>query len=315
MIFKRGILSIGIMILVLSVSGQNYVDLLKLTYLNSPFNTSDTLGDPVRVQEFSADATLPIPLRNGHALITGLYLEQLSVKSSPQNFNVRQVLGTQLKLGANINHGKRLSATYMFLPKISSDFVELGPNDFQFGGLVLYKLKKKENLNYQWGLYYNSELFGPFFVPLLGFHYLSKNEKFEMNFTLPVWADMNYKFNSFFSTGLTFSAFVRTYYLSPQSTLGRDEYLVKSSNEIYGYGQFSLSKSWLLQTKVGYSIGRRFSAYDINDKVVWGFSAFRFGDDRKELNPSFSDGILLQARLIYRFHIEKESVNENPIAD
>lgn len=289
---------------------QDYVDLARFQYLNSPLNTSDSLGDQVRVQEFSLDLTLPIPLKNGHALLTGLYTEQLSVKSSPQNFNVEQVLGTQLKLGANIKHSEKLSATYMVLPKVSSDFVELGPNDFQIGGIALYKLQKKPNLNYKWGMYYNSELFGPFFVPLLGFYYQSKSKKFEMNFTLPVWADMNWRLSEWFTSGLTFSAFVRSYYLSPQSTLGRDEYLVKASNELYGYGQFYLGKSVLLQTKVGWSIGRRFSTYDVQDRVTWGFSAFRFGDNRSELSPRFSDGLLLQARLIYRFHINKEEENE-----
>ena len=294
------------------LGAQDYVDLAKFTYLNSPLNTSDTLGDQVRVQEFALDLTLPIPIKNGHALITGLYLEQLSVKSSPQNFNVEQVLATQVKLGINYKHGERLSATYLALPKISSDFVELGSNDFQLGGLALFKLQKKPNLNYKWGLYYNSELFGPMFVPLLGVYYKSKNDKFELNFTLPVWADMNYQFNKWFATGITFSAFVRSYYLSPQSTQGRDEYLVKASNELYGYAQFNLSKSVIIQTKVGYSIGRRFSAYDIKDKVTWGFSAFRFGDNRQELNPRFSDGLLLQGRLIYRFHLDKKDA-EDPI--
>ena len=301
------------LLVVENLSAQNYVDLFKFTYLNSPLNTSDSLGDQVRVQEFAADITLPIPLRNGHALITGLYVEQLSVKSSPRNFNVEQVLSTQFKLGANIKHTNRLSASYIFLPKIASDFVELGKNDFQLGGIALYKFQKKENLNYVWGVYFNNELFGPFLVPIIGFHYLSKSEKLELNFSLPVWADMNYKFNSFFSSGVTFSAFVRSYYLSPQSTLGRDEYLVKSSNEIYGYGQFNITSSWIIQTKVGYSIGRRFSTYDIQDKVTWGFSAFRFGDRRNELNPRFSDGVLLQARLIYRYNIKKEDVNKNPL--
>jgi len=100
--------------------------------------------------------------------------------------------------------------------------------------------------------------------------------------------------------GANFSAFVRSYHLSE-----RNVYLVKKSNDVFGYLQFNLSKSILLQTKTGYSIGRSYKVYDNNDKTNLAVSAFRFGDDRTVLNPTFKNGLLFKVRLIYRFHIDK----------
>ena len=290
---------------------QDYVDLLKLTYLNSPFNKYDTVNELARVQEFYLDATLPIKLNERTAIITGFTAEQLSVKTNPTGFNINTVFSTTLKLGVNQKHGKKWDGTYMFLPKISSDFNNVQGNQLQLGGLALFKYSKKQNLKYRVGMYYNTEAFGPFFVPLLGFYYKSKNKKFEANVTLPVWVDLNYKFTPWFATGVNFSAFVRSYYLGPSSnTANKEMYLVKASNEIYGYLQFTLKESFIFQTKGGYSIGRRFSAYDWGDEVQWGFSAFRFGDKRNETDSKIQDGFIFQARFIYRFNIKPEEGSE-----
>jgi hypothetical protein len=207
-------------------------------------------------------------------------------------------------LGINIKYSEKLSATYLLLPKLSSDFKSIGSKDFQIGAVAIFKYKKTENLNFQGGLYYNSELFGPFFVPILGVYYLSPNKKFEANIKIPISADINYTFVPRVRAGGSFSAFVRTFHLNEPYQGNPDNYLTKATNEVYGYLQFDLPKGIILQTKVGYSIARNYRIYDIEDRVTWGFSAFKFGDDRKQLNTDFSDGMILKAKLIYRFHLD-----------
>ena len=162
------------------------------------------------------------------------------------------------------------------------------------------KYTRQENLKYNLGVYYNGELFGPFVVPLFGLYYKSNNEKFEVNLTLPIWGDMNYKLNNTIKIGANFAAFVRSYHLGESNT-----YLAKKSNDLFAYLQFNLTKNIVLQTKTGYSIGRTLKVYEENDKTDLAFSAFRFGDDRTVLNPTFKDGMIFKIRLLYRFHIEK----------
>ena len=283
---------------------QKYIDIVKLHYANTPVNQFDSATNGTRVQEYGLDFLYPVKLKNNNALLTGFYIDNTSVNISPTNSNLTSVSTALLKVGINIKYSEKLSVTYMLLPKISSDFKDIGNKDFQLGALLLAKYSKSENLTYQAGAYYNSELFGPFFVPILGLYYQSNNKKFEANLKIPISADINYTLNSWLRTGVNFSAFVRTFHLNKPVQGNSDIYLTKSTNEIYTYLQFDLPKGIILQTNVGYSIARNYRTYDINDQINWGFSAFKFGDNRKQLNTDFSDGLILKAKLVYRFSLD-----------
>jgi hypothetical protein len=278
---------------------QDYVDLAKFHYATTPTNSFDSIGGNTTIEEFGADLTFPIKLNENDVVITGLMLEQIKTKFHPST-NYQTISTVNLKVGFNKNHSEKLSGTYMLLPKLSSDFKSLSNKDFQIGALILMKYKKNENFKYNGGIYYNQELFGPFFVPLFGFYYKSPNKKFETNITLPIWADMNYQLLNWLTIGTNFSAGVRSYNLSENNA-----YVVKKTNEFFGYLQFNTSKSLLIQTKVGYSIGRSYHVYNTNDKTDLGVSAFRFGDDRTILNPDFNDGLIFRFRFIYRFSLQK----------
>ena len=287
-----------------SVTAQNYVDIAKFHYANTPVNQFDSTTNGTRVQEYGLDFLYPIKLESGHAILTGFYAENISTQTSPENSNLTSVGTVLLKAGINFKHNEKVSTTLLFLPKISSDFKSLGAKDYQFGALALTKIKKSENFICQAGLYYNGELFGPFFVPILGFYYQSPNKKFETNVKIPVSVDLNYAMKPWLKGGLNFNAFVRTFHLNEPYQNNPDNYLTKTTNEIYGYLQFETKKGIILQTKIGYSIGRNYRVYDIQDRITWGFSAFKFGDDRTQLNTDFADGMILKAKLIYRFHLD-----------
>ncbi len=278
---------------------QDYVDLAKFHYSTTPQNNFDSINGSTNIEEYGADILLPLKLNDSNIVLTGFYLEQIKTQIHPFA-NHTTVSTINIKLGFNKIHSEKWSGTYMLLPKLSSDFKSSSSKNFQLGGLILMKYNKREKLKYNFGAYYNNELFGPFIVPLLGMYYRSSNNKLEVNATLPIWADINYKTNNFISLGSNFSAFVRSYYLS-----NNDSYLVKKTNEIFGYFQINFTKSILLQTKIGYSIGRSYDVYRETDKVDLGFSAFRFGDDRTTLNPSFEDGLVYRVRLIYRYDLNK----------
>jgi hypothetical protein len=296
---KRSILSLFFCLFSFALFAQDYVDLARFHYSNTPQNNFDSIGGSTQVEDFGLDVTLPLQLNDSNAILTGFALDQITTQLHPLDV-YRTVSSATLKVGFNKKHSSKWSGTYLLLPKLASDFKKITRKDFQVGALMLMKYHKKENLNYNIGLYYNAELFGPFVVPLVGLYYKSENGKFEANFTLPIWADVNYKLNKFMKVGVNFAAFVRSYHLSEDAA-----YVVKKSNDIFGYLQFSLTKSILLQTKTGYTIGRSYKVYADDDRADFGFSAFRFGDDRTVLNPTFKDGLVFKMRLIYRFYIEK----------
>ncbi|GAB5556040.1 MAG: hypothetical protein SchgKO_02530 [Schleiferiaceae bacterium] len=301
----RYIFTVVFLLTFLSGWGQQYVDLVKLGYYNTPVNQFDSLTNGTRIQEYNMDLLLPVVLNDKYTLLLGGYAEGIQAKTDPLQTGLTSVYSTLLKAGVQIKHSDKWTGTYIFLPKIASDFNgPLGSNDFQFGGFVRLKRKLSERKNYSFGLYANSELFGPFFVPLIGFYYTSPDRKFETNITFPLYMDANYELTPWMKGGARFVALVRSYHLHNQNYNPNGEYLTKATNEINAYLSFALTKSVVLETLVGYSIGRNYRIYDIQDRMTWGLSAFRFGDDRDQLNTDFRDGMLLNFKLIYRFHIE-----------
>lgn len=282
---------------------QDYVDLGKFHYANTPVNQFDSATKDTRIREYGLDATLPIKLKSGNAVVTGIYFEQISTNVSPDNSNLTNVFTINPKLGMSINHNDKWTGTYMLLPKLSSDMKGFSSKDFQLGAVVLMKYHKSENTKYKFGMYYNSELFGPFFVPILGLYHQSTNKKWEINASLPISADVNRAWNEKWRTGMNFFAFVRSFHLHEPYQGNPNNYLVKTTNEVFAYMQYHATKSLIIQGKVGYSIGRNYRIYDVQDQITWGLSAAKFGDDRKQLNTDFADGMIFRLKLIYRYHL------------
>jgi len=282
------------------IFSQNYVDLAKFHYAITPENSFDTLSGNTNIEEFGADLTFPIKLNENKVIISGIAYEKIKTKLHPLS-NFTHFTSINLKVGLNKKHSERWTGTYLLLPKISSNLKNVTSKHLQLGALALLKYTKSSHLKYTTGLYFNNELFGPFLVPIFGFYYKSPNQKIETNLVLPIWADINYELKSWLNAGVNFSAFTKSYYLGNDNA-----YAVKISNEIFTYLQFNINKSLLLQTKLGYSIGRSYKAYQEDEKIDLGVSLFRFGDERTVLNPSFKDGLIFRLRLIYRFHLNKK---------
>ncbi|MGK0296388.1 MAG: hypothetical protein ACI884_002566, partial [Ulvibacter sp.] len=197
---------------------------------------------------------------------------------------------------------EKWSSTVVLLPKIASDYKNISGDDFYFGGFAVLKLKKKENLIYRFGIYATSEAFGIFSTPIIGWYYLSPNKRFEMDMSLPIAADINYKLD-FATVGFDYYGIGRSYKLN-QGALPK-QYVDQSSLEFLGYFQFNaLENSVLIRAKAGYA-SSSYEVYENGDKIDFGLSAFSFGDNRTQLNPDISGGLLLKLEAIYRFNISK----------
>ncbi len=279
---------------------QRYVDIARMYYFISAENNFESSDSSTRIKEFGVDLTLPVVINSSDALLTGLIYERNQTKlfeSEPEE--TFSVIG--LRAGLSRKHSERWSGTYMLIPKLASDFKDVSSKDFQIGAIILVKYNKRENLNYKLGVYYNSELFGPFIVPLFGLYSLSKDKRFEANLTLPFQVDANYKMHERLNIGINFNGQVRSYRLSeiPESTNGG--YVVKASNDIFSYLKLNLSKSLSIQARVGYSLGRSYRVYDESDKITFGSILIRVGDGRDQLNTDFSNGFVYQVSALYRF--------------
>jgi hypothetical protein len=288
-------------------TAQEYLDIFKTDYAISPNNTFDDSAMMTTLQEMNANLTIPVKINERLALLTGVTYEHISAYFD-QRKRKASVAGLTFKLGANIKHGEKWSGTYLLLPKISSDFEKVAKQDVQLGGAVMMKYKKSEHLNYKFGVYVNNELFGVFVVPVAGLYYLSPSGKFEANALLPLSCDLNYSMTSNFRVGLNFKGQVRTYNLNSAVKSKQNNYLARSSNDVYTYLQYGMKSGINLQLGLGHSVGRSYRVY--NEKVSMGIPLVYFDDNRQQLNTDFSDGWLIKFAVFYRLNLEKKQASK-----
>lgn len=289
------------------IKSQNYIDLANVFYTNTPLNQFDSSLKKTRVQDFNFSILIPSKVSEKTTLIGGLETEWMYAALTPTGSS-GSVSSIGAKLGINKQFNSKWNGSVILIPKLASDFKNpkggISSEDFQLGLFSMFKYSVRTDKKYKLGLYYNTELFGPFISPILGLYYRSKNGKTELDLSLPFLADYNYQLNKKIKFGSRFNAFVRTFHLHDPFYHSKGEYLAKTSNEIFGYMAFEPKKGLLMKLNVGYSVGRNYRLYDIEDKVAFGLSAFRFGDKRQQLNSDFEDGLLFRIDLIYRYYTQ-----------
>lgn len=288
-------------------SAQEYVDVFRIGYGQTLNNDFEGVDSSTNVKFFDAGLTFPVVLNKNHALITGADVSINNVQLFPEA-EYTALYSTNLKLGLASTWSEKWSTTIVLLPKIASDYKKISGDDFYLGGFALLKLKKNENLKYRFGVYASQEAFGLFTTPILGWYYLSPNKRFEMDMSLPISADVSYKLGST-TVGMDYFGIGRSYNVHYENL--PTIYADLSSLEFAGYLQFNvLEESVLLRAKVGYS-SNNYEMYAEGDKIDLGVSAFSFGDNRKQLNPSLNGGVFLKFEAIYRFHINEKATSEN----
>ncbi len=285
---------------------QEYVDLLRIGYGQTFNNDFEGVDSSTYVKSLEAGLTFPVVLNENHALITGADFNRNNLQIFPEA-EYTSLYSTNLKLGMASTWSKKWSTTIVLLPKIASDYKNISSDDFYFGGFALLKLMKNENLKYRFGIYASQEAFGFFTTPILGWYYLSPNKRFEMDMSLPISADVSYKLG-ITTVGVDYFGIGRSYNVHYENA--PTVYADLSSLEFASYLQFNaLEESVLLRAKLGYS-SNNYEVYADGEEIDLGVSAFSFGDDRTQLNPSLNGGIFFKLEAIYRFHIRINSKSQ-----
>lgn len=303
------------------VIAQDYVDVLKISYGKTFGNELDGLrGTDTNIRNLELDLTVPIPLNENNAFVTGLAFSKNNVqiftdqgidifRAGFDNDGFVDLFSTTLKVGLATTYNDVWSSTVVLLPKIASDYANISGNDFYLGGIALLKMQKTEQLKYRFGLYASNEAFGVFSTPIIGWYYLSPSGQFEMDVSLPISVDINYTSGAF-TYGVDYYGIGRSFNINDDNA---NVYIDLSSLDFLAYLQYNgLDKSVLLRAKFGYS-SSDYEAYVKGDKIDFGLSAFAFGDDRTQLNPNLSGGLYAKLEAIYRFNLpskKKETTDE-----
>ena len=282
---------------------QDYVDVLRFGYGKSFNNGFEGSNSDTDVNYLDLNITYPVVLSEKYALITGLDLVSSRLRLRPDAPHT-SLYSTTIQLGLATTHSQKWSSTVVLLPKFASDYNPLEWSDLLFGGYAVAKLKRKENLIYKFGLYASDEQFGIFATPIVGWYYLSPNQRFEMDVSLPIAVDLNYRLGVF-TVGLDYFGIGRSYNINEA---GRGAvYVQQGALDFASYLQWNgFDDSVLIRAKFGYT-SNDFELYADGERYDLGLTAFRFGDDRVRLNPEIGGGIFAKIEAIYRFNLTDDS--------
>jgi hypothetical protein len=146
---KKSILFIALFASASMVNAQDYLDILKVSHSQATLgNVTDSLETDVR--NTNIELYLPIPITSKAVILAGFTYENTGLGEMFFDFGGSQydfvngsksLIMTRLNLGMKIKHGNKWSGTYVALPKLASDFSNLGSDDFQMGGLALLEKK------------------------------------------------------------------------------------------------------------------------------------------------------------------------------
>lgn len=296
---KSLILITLIFILINLTFGQKRYTIANLGYMGS-WNANYT--DPAIQSDcgyLSLNLSIPIVLNGRTAIVTGIRANQWNVNYSPEQIWPTNFYSTGLTLGINHKISDKNTFLFVAIPKLNSDYKEINRNAFQLGFLSTYSFKKNETFLWKLGIYYNSEFFGPFVVPIFGLNW-QLNKRLTISGDLPIYGKVNYQFNQNLASGLGYVALVSSYRLTGEFN---DAYTSRFAIEPYLYADAKLFKNTYFMAKFGYAISRKYPVYAKDDQLDWQLSFIKFGDKRTQLNPIIENGAFIEFNLAYKIDI------------
>jgi len=294
-----------------SVSAQNWVDLANVYWRTSPSSSFDNIDDYKRnMNMYVVDAKLPIVLGDNNVLIFGLEYQHTNITSNTALYSDYSFSSSMLQIGWDHKWNDKSKMLFMTIPRLQTDFNDVGISHFQLGGIALGTTSRNENFDWKYGLYYNGEFFGPMFVPLLGFNWNIPNHKMRFKIVIPLNFEFSYQPKEWFRTGVRFDGVNASYMYqmsagNPWSTV----YMDKADNNVWAFSEFHLGANVWFHLKAGHSVLRKYRFFQPSDKMNLKLGPVNIGDNRNFGDPSLvpiqlKDGWSFEARIIYRLPLE-----------
>ena len=188
-----------------------------------------------------------------------LHAEQLTVTRTStvsQSYNLYSLglpMGLQLQ-----SKDEKWKYTGIVIPKINSDLIDNTNYDFQLGGIGLVSRVFSKDLQVRAGLYYNTEYWGHFFMPLFGVDW-KVNDKFRMYGTLPGNYRFELKLGQKIYTGIGFRSAQRSFRLQKKYN---DDFVRVRENQLKFFFEGFVFGKVLLGFDVYRSLNYNLISYD-----------------------------------------------------
>jgi hypothetical protein len=212
-----------------------------------------------QVSDLFINAFIPKVLKNGNTVFVRAHYEKLSMQRDSLSADYSSItlpVGMQVQL-----KNPKLKFTGLIIPKIAgADLGASFSHVFQIGAYSLFTVTESEKFRYKFGLYYNREFFGNFFVPLVGVDW-RVTDRFSVFGTLPQSFKASFSIvPSRLNAGLAFRSMTRSFRGEDSNTFVRYNEL-----QFKTFFDFYISKKNVVFVEAGYFLGKAPLMYNNSD--------------------------------------------------
>ncbi len=203
-----------------------------------------------QTSDLFVNAFIPKVLKNGNTFFVRAHYEKLEMRNdslSSAYSSITLPIGMQVQL-----KNPKVKFTGLVIPKIAGADLGAAFSDvFQLGAYSLFTVTESEKFRYKFGLYYNREFFGNFFVPLVGVDW-KVSDRFSVFGTLPQSFRASYAIvPSRVNAGLAFRSMTRSFRGEDNNTFVRYNEL-----QFKTFFDFYISKKNVVFVEGGYFLGK-----------------------------------------------------------
>jgi hypothetical protein len=291
----KSILTIILFCFSQGLPAQRYLDIAKISGGFSPITGMGEKRDSIKNHFFSVNLTIPIELkRGGDAIVINPFFEDHQGEISNVNFHVSSqgsMLGFLKK-----DVFENWDVLSGLIVRRNKEVGRKTEDNWQYGGVVLATWKRNQFAALKFGLYYNREFFGNYFMPLVGIDWKinSSNNLFGV---LPGKMTFEHKVNRRFYYGINFRALTNSYRRQTiDPCFGGDcsakNYLKVEDNQLGIFGDLYVVKNIALSPELGYTILRKYR-YGYKGKSLHHYTDYR------------SDNFYFRIQLAYRIPLSQ----------
>ena len=209
--------------------------------------------------------------------------------------------GIIVQTGLVIQLNEKTSIQALVAPRVLGEKLNVNNQTFQLGGIAMLERVRSEKLTMRFGVLYNQDKFGPFFVPLIYTDWKFGNGFF-MKGLWPIYGKIGKQINPKLQMGISEFALITSYSLNQQAPT---TYLERSSIDLAYFVRYQVVGNWHIEPRVGITMSRGYEQYSNNDKLAGKISVANFENSpRTLLNGTLSPAPFFNFRLVYSLPIE-----------
>lgn len=241
---------------------QPFVDIINTSYQSLQTKYSDTLLGKNKTDNVFLNITVPIKIDSQNTVIVRFYGERLfsqSIDYSPSQYSplTFSVLNSTL-LPIGLQHetkSKKWKFIGLAMPKFSGQFNPISKQEFQMGGYAMATWVKSDKFKVKFGLFYNREFFGDFFIPVFAIDW-KVSSRFQMYGTLPNFYRFEYAvIPKFLYAGIGFKSYTRTYHLYINDPYYSGDFYVRNNEiQVKAFVDLYLNKRFVFYGEFGRTI-------------------------------------------------------------